>query len=152
MLKAWSFALTHGADRIVQMDAGGSHIAIESLSLLANGSQLVIGSRFLPDSRYYGRPWRALMSRAASFACSAKAGCRLTDWTSGFRAFTSDAIAYLLNFCDYKARMHGWQIEVLGKAIRSGMSIAEMPITYRAGESSFDLSVAREAFRAWRRL
>jgi hypothetical protein len=156
MLKAWSFALAHGAEMIVQLDAGGSHDPADAFNLSIQSrltdADVVVGSRFLGRSRYTGRPWRALMSKMAALACSAKAGHWLTDWTSGFRAFTGDAIAYLLNFCDYEAKMHGWQIEVLGKAIKSGMSIAEVPIIYRAGESSFDLSVAREAFRIWRRL
>jgi dolichol-phosphate mannosyltransferase len=156
VMDAWGAALDLGAEVIVQMDAGGSHESGHALalaqSLWRKEADLLIGSRFLPHSRYYGRPWRALMSRVAAAACSAKIGHWLTDWTSGLRAFTGDTIAYLLNFCDYEAAMHGWQIEVLEKAIKAGMAIGEMPIVYTAGESSFDWSVVREAFRVWRRL
>jgi glycosyltransferase involved in cell wall biosynthesis len=156
VMDAWSVALEEGAERIVQMDAGGSHDPGHALvlaqSLPRQGVDMVIGSRFLLHSLYYGRRWRALMSRVAAAACSIKAGRWITDWTSGLRAFTDDALFYLSNFCDYGARMHGWQIEVLGKAIKAGFSIAEVPIVYTAGASSFDCSVACEAFRAWRRL
>lgn len=156
VMRGWGYALAHGAERIVQIDAGGSHDPIHALPLVCSlwrqNVDILIGSRFLPDSLYYGRPWRAFMSRLAATACSLKTGRWITDWTSGLRAFTGDAIAYLLDFCDYEATMHGWQIEVLRNALEAGMSIAEAPITYRAGESSLDLSVAREAFRVWRRL
>lgn len=156
VMDAWGVALDLGAEWIVQMDAGGSHEPGHALALAQclqrREVDVLIGSRFLLHSRYYGRPWRALMSRLASLACSIKVGHWLTDWTSGLRAFRASAVDYLLNFCEYEARMHGWQIEVLAKAIKAGMAVDDLPIAYTAGESSFDLSVAREAFQIWRRL
>ena len=152
-MAAWRTALEGGATRLVQMDAGGSHQAEEANELLAIDADVVIGSRFLPGSRYVGRRWRAALSRLAAALCSVRIGGPwIADWTSGYRALTANAAYYLLNFCTYEARMHGWQIEVLGKVLRAGLSVAEVPITYVAGPSSFDLSVAREAFQAWRRL
>jgi len=48
--------------------------------------------------------------------------------------------------------MHGWQIDVLGQAIKMGYTVLEVPVSYRAGRSSFRLSTALEAVGAWRRL
>lgn len=152
MMDAWELALYHGAGRIIQMDAGGSHRPADALRFEGATADMVVGSRFLPESAYTGRPWRAAMSRAASVVCSIKTGRWVSDWTSGFRAFTADAALYLLHHQNYVARMHGWQIEVLGKVVQAGMSFIEAPIHYTAGESSFDLSVAREAFDVWRGL
>jgi len=151
VLHAWSEALRLGADRIVQLDAGGSHYVGDLWRLLSQKADMVIGSRFLPSSRYIGRPWRAALSRLAALACNARTGQRIGDWTSGYRAFTRGAVEQLL-LCPCHARMHGCQIEVLGHAIRLGMSIAEVPITYIANRSSFNWRAAREAFGVWSRL
>lgn len=151
LLHAWSEALRLGGDRIVQLDAGGSHYIGDLWRLLSQKADMVIGSRFLPSSRYIGRPWRAALSRLAALACNARTGQRIGDWTSGYRAFTRGAVEQLL-LCPCHARMHGCQIEVLGHAIRLGMSIAEVPITYIANRSSFNWRAAREAFGVWSRL
>ncbi len=151
LMDAWRHALINGADRIVQIDAGGSHSPIHAWELLNNPADLMIGSRFLHGSLYEGRPWRKWLSRLASAMCNLKTGGQLSDWTSGYRAFSAEAAWYLLG-AQFAARMHGWQIEVLGWALAAQFSIAEAPITYRAGESSFRLSTALEAFRAWRAL
>lgn len=154
LMNAWRHALQNGARAIVQLDAGGSHSPYyvrELLSMLGNDPRtMVIGSRFLRGSSYIGRPWRQAMSRLASAMCNARTGLRLSDWTSGYRAFSAHAAAGLLR--EYPAKMHGWQIDVLGQAIKMGYAVLEVPISYRAGQSSFRLSTALEAFRAWRRL
>jgi hypothetical protein len=92
-----------------------------------------------------------MLSRIASAMCNRKTGLGFTDWTSGYRTYTKEALSILLDQA-YDAEMHGWQIEVLYHAWKSGLSISEVPITYRAGRSSFNLGVALEAFRVWRNL
>lgn len=153
-MSAWRHALRNGARAIVQLDAGGSHSPDSAeglLNMLGNDPRtMVIGSRFLHGSRYTGRPWRRTMSRLASAMCNARTGLRLSDWTSGYRAFSAHAAAGLLR--PYPARMHGWQIDVLGQAIKMGYTVLEVPVSYRAGRSSFRLSTALEAVGAWRRL
>jgi len=144
--------MIRGADSIIQLDAGGSHDPAQALSLLRRliGVDMVIGSRFMPGAHYTGNPKRKAMSQLASLMCNIKTGRCITDWTSGYRAFRREAIEVLLH--DYQAKMHGWQIEVLGNALRVGLRVAEVPITYTAGQSSFNKGVAWEAFQAWRRL
>jgi len=155
LLHAWKTALDRGADRIVQMDAGGSHSPDElsrfSWRFSAPLADIVIGSRFMEYSRYKGDPRRERLSRLAARMCSLRTGIHISDWTSGYRVFSREAAERLLAQ-PYRARMHGWQIEVLGHAIRLGLSIREVPITYRAGESSFNWNAAREAYHVWLRL
>lgn len=159
--RAWAMALEAGCDPIVQLDAGGSHDPLDAVRLAqvleGLSVDLVIGSRFCVGARYVGNPTRAQLSRLAAALCNLKTGARFTDWTSGYRAFTRDALLALLWRDDvtpwtYRAQKHGWQIEVLDHARRCKMEIAESPITYRAGRSSFDLAAAREAFQVWGRL
>lgn len=151
--RAWRLALFCGAERMVQLDAGGSHDAADVPRLLAAldaGADMVIGSRFRRGSRYLGGPWhRPILSRLAAWACNlAQPGAQHTDWTSGYRAFTAAALRTLYAQPTH-ARMHGWQLEVLAHAGAAGLRIAEVPITYRAGRSSFGLKVAGEALLAW---
>jgi dolichol-phosphate mannosyltransferase len=149
LVRGWQLALEAGASRIVQIDAGGSHDVADLPRLLACRADLVIGSRFVRGAVYHGRPWRALASRVASLACSyAQSGASWHDWTSGYRVFSARAARYLADV-RYTATMHGWQIEVLARAGEAGIGIAEVPITYTAGASSFSPAVAHEAFMTW---
>lgn len=152
LVEGWRMALEAGSDAILQIDAGGSHDPGSAPVLVARleYADLVIGSRFCFGATYRGNKRRALMSRLAAAACNWRYGDgdALADWTSGYRAFTSGAIGYLAHQ-PYRAAMHGWQIEVLLHARRSGMKVLEAPITYLAGRSSFNRRVAREALRVW---
>lgn len=151
LMMGWREALRREATRVVQIDAGGSHVAADAAVMLACQEQynadLVIGSRFLSGSQYVvgtGNPWRPRLSRAAALACNLAVGAQFSDWTSGYRVFTAAALRVLKNTY-YTAKMHGWQIEVLARANAAGLRIAECPICYTAGRSSFDWRVAHEA-------
>lgn len=151
LLEGWKKALAMGATRIVQVDAGGSHDPADVAGLLeaAETAEVVIGSRFCPGARHTGNRKRALFSRLAALACNlAQPGARHSDWTSGYRVFSADAARRLLAQ-RYTARQHGWQIQVLAHAGALGLRIAEVPIRYRAGRSSFNRRVAWEAFMVW---
>lgn len=163
LVEGWRWALGEGALRVVQLDAGGSHFAGQALDLLdglgvarsgdrpQQGADLVIGSRFCAGARYEGNVRRMVLSRAAALACNLRYGHAITgvsDWTSGYRAFSAAALRKLARL-NYTATMHGWQIEVLLAARWLGMRIAEAPITYHGGRSSFNRRVAQEAFSVW---
>jgi dolichol-phosphate mannosyltransferase len=149
LLAAWRRALELGANRVLQIDAGGSHDPQDCATLLASNAEVVIGSRFIDGARYEGRPWRAVMSRAAAMACNmAQAGAHWQDWTSGFRCFSRRALVRLLK-PTYSAKMHAFQIEVLARAGEAGLSIEEVPITYTAGRSAFNWKVMNEAVGVW---
>jgi glycosyltransferase involved in cell wall biosynthesis len=158
LMRAWRRALRQGATCVVQVDAGGSHkpqdarLLADTLAVVQ--CDLVIGSRFRPGAVYdnqAGRRWRPAASRAAATACNLAIGAQYTDWTSGLRAFSPRAMNALLDY-PYLSRMHGWQIEVLGRAHSLGLRIVEQPIEYTAGRSSFNGKVASEAVNAWLQL
>jgi len=136
-----------GAERIAVMDAGGSHQPGDLPMLLMRDTDIVIGSRFCPGGKYQGRRWRAFCSRAMGLICSlSQRGPFIWDWTSGYRVYSAEAVKYLQGLT-YHAKMHGWQMEVLARAREAGMSIAEVPITYRAGGSSLKPGDILEAIR-----
>lgn len=151
LMAGWRQALDDGADRLLQIDAGGSHDPYEAHRLLGElvTHDMVIGSRFCPGAAYIGGVWwRPWASRLAACAFSAAHGGWRWDWTSGYRAFTANAARTLLAH-SYRATMHGWQAEVLAWAGGERMKIKEVPITYRAGRSSLNRKVAHEAIGVW---
>jgi glycosyltransferase involved in cell wall biosynthesis len=148
----WKAALQTPATEIVQMDAGGSHDPADIPALLAalSRADMVIGSRFANGGQYHGRPSRARASKLAAAALNFAAGKRhrFSDWTSGFRAWNCNALASLA-YLTYAQRMHAWQIEVLARAVRRNIKVAEVGINYTAGASSFRASMAFDAFGEW---
>jgi glycosyltransferase involved in cell wall biosynthesis len=83
------FAAERGYRSVVQVDADGQHDASEAARLLARlvdeELDLIIGSRFAAGYRV-GRGRRTVM-RLLSREISRRLGVRVTDTTSGFRAF-----------------------------------------------------------------
>lgn len=151
LMEGWRWALECGANAILQIDAGGSHDPAEAPRLLdgLGHADMVIGSRFCEGATYTGNRKRAAMSRLAAHMCNNRQiKPRFSDWTSGYRAFSRDAVAWLLEHPQSTA-MHSWQIEVLRDALRLHLRVVEVPITYRAGRSSFNRRIAHDAFRVW---
>jgi dolichol-phosphate mannosyltransferase len=135
--------------RFVAIDAGGSHNPADLPGLLRVDADIVIGSRFCPGGVYVGNPRRKIASRLAALMCRiAKRRPRLSDWTSGYRVYTRGAVGSLM-YHNYHSAGHAWQIEILTRAIRTGMKIKEAPITYTAGRSSLSMKTIDAAFMAW---
>ena len=152
LIETWREALRLGCQGMVQLDAGGSHDPRDALALISGLSHadIVIGSRFVPGAQYRGKPIRKCLSRIAAWACNRHSPVKLADWTSGYRAFSRRALLLLASL-PYEAKMHGWQIEVLFKALGLGLSVAEVPIVYYASRSTLDFQAALEAFWVWRK-
>lgn len=138
--------------RVVVIDAGGSHSpeAIPGM-LRLEAWDVVIGSRFVPGAAYHGNPRRAKASRAYSRLCSRRTGHDIKDWTSGYRVYSPRAVAAILARPP-AATMHGWQPQALAACLAAECVVGERPITYRAGRSSMNRKVAREAIGALRGL
>jgi len=153
LVEAWTRALMMSADRVVQLDAGGSHDPEDARRLLdaLNDTDMVIGSRFIERGLYLGRGWRAAGSKLAAKMLNFASHSHFTDWTSGYRAFNRKALIALTRI-NYWENMHPWQIEVLANALHKGFKIKEVPITYIAGSSSFKLNTLDRAFMEWLRL
>lgn len=153
LVEGWRWALGEGATAVVQLDAGKSHFPGSANRLLGRlaDADVVVGSRFRPQAMYMGSLRRQWMSRVAALACNLRyfhALSGISDWTSGYRAFSAQALRKLARM-NYTATMHGWQIEVLLACRWLGLQVAEAPITYLGGRSSFNRRVAKEAFGVW---
>lgn len=148
LIQAWRYAIEQGWERIVQIDAGGSHDPAQVDRLLTSGTDITIGSRFMPTSKYIGRRWRAIASRLVAGLLNWATHQKISDWTSGYRVFSRRALQALVNV-NYLTKMHTWQIEVLGEAVNKGLTVAEFPITYRVGDSSMKVKTALDLFTVY---
>ncbi|MEP6842927.1 MAG: polyprenol monophosphomannose synthase [Pseudolysinimonas sp.] len=149
-LAGFTWALAHGAEVVVECDADGSHQPEELPRLLAAlpDHDLVVGSRWVRGGRIVNWPLsRRLLSRGGSLYARALLRLRERDVTGGYRVFRADALRAIglgrvdsLGYC--------FQIEMLWRAERAGLRVAEVPITFveRAhGVSKMTGNIAGEA-------
>jgi dolichol-phosphate mannosyltransferase len=125
-------ALAIGAERVVQMDADGSHdpAAIPSLVEASEGHDLVIGSRYVGAGRVVNWPLhRQVLSRWANTYVRVVTGIGAHDVTSGFRCWTRAALDRL-PLDRVRSEGYGFLVEMTFLAVRVGCSVAEVPITF----------------------
>jgi dolichol-phosphate mannosyltransferase len=152
----YGHALTHGYDRLVQMDADLSHDprAVPGLLRALDDADLVLGSRYVPGGR--SERWsrhRVALSWAAIALARTLSGVPVRDITSGFRAFRRVTLE-VIEPETLTAAGFGIQVETTARAHRAGLRVREAPIVFRrrrAGTSKMDASVLWEWGRTvWR--
>ena len=96
----FKYAARNGYPIAIQFDGDGQHLAAEIPKLLAalqaQGTNMVIGSRFLDSQAGYRSTFlRRIGIRLFQGVNSLLIGQRVTDNTSGFRAYDQRAITFL---------------------------------------------------------
>lgn len=129
---AFKWAIEHGFDAVVEMDADLSHDPAMVPKLLDElvAADLVIGSRYIPGGRIenWGR-LRTSLSRAGNLYARAWLGFGVRDSTSGFRAYRTSVLAGA-NLAGIRSEGYAFQIEMTRRVHRSGGRIVEVPITF----------------------
>ncbi|MBD3379927.1 MAG: glycosyltransferase [Candidatus Omnitrophica bacterium] len=134
--RAFEYALSAGADIVVEMDADMSHdpLYIPDMLNKLETCDIVIGSRFIPggaDER--GSFLRRLISRSAKSLINLTLGIRVSDPTSGFRCFRRKALEQLAPSTLVSADPF-IVLEVLDRAVSAGLVIREVPVRFRERE------------------
>lgn len=121
-------ALERGADIIVNIDADGQYVPAEIERLigpiLSGEADIVIGNRqirklaFMPVSKKYGNLIGSWVVRGLS-------GAKVSDASSGFRAFSAEAAAHLNVFSPFT-----YTHETIIDAASKGLKIAQVPCTF----------------------
>jgi glycosyltransferase involved in cell wall biosynthesis len=134
------FAYRHGYDAAFQYDADGQHrpdqIEIITEPILQGQADMVLGSRFLKDGGYKVSIVRGFLMWLLKTLTSIAIRQRITDNTSGFRAYSRPAIEYMTKHCSYDYP----EIEAIIGLARSGYRFKEVPTSMRervAGKSMF---------------
>jgi glycosyltransferase involved in cell wall biosynthesis len=124
----FKYADRHGYDVAIQFDADGQHLAGEIEKLLAplrdGSADVVLGSRFLGLDSFRSTAARRLGIWVFYKVNSALVGQAITDNTSGFRAYSRRAIAFLADH--YPTDYPEPEAVVLLK--KHGFSLAEVPV------------------------
>lgn len=149
-LAGFGWALARDFDVIAEMDADGSHAPEELPRLLAglDGTDVVLGSRYVPGGRVYDWPWyRRWLSRGGNVYSRLALGVPIADLTGGFRAYRR-AVLEKVDLRTVSAQGYCFQVDLARRAVQAGFGVVELPITFvdrRHGTSKMTGSVVREA-------
>lgn len=152
--EGFAYALDHGADAIVQLDADLSHDPARIPALLAAlaDHDLAIASRYVPGGSMNIAWYRRWISSFGNVYIRLLLGWGIHDWSTGYKAWRSGVLRDLLA---QPAHGHGyaWLMEMTWRARRAGARIIELPLQFaerHAGTSKFSLTIALEDLRlAW---
>jgi len=135
------------ANIIVFMDAdlasNPEHVA-RLVDFIEKGAAIVIGSRYLKESKTRRSATRYVASRGFNWLVRNALGSKLTDHQCGFKAFRKDLVLPIIN--DVKERGWFWDTELLVRAQRKGLKIAEIPIEWKETPGS-RFNLLPDAFR-----
>jgi dolichol-phosphate mannosyltransferase len=144
------YALEHGYDLFVNMDADFSHHPRYLPALLAGmeHNDVMIGSRYVPGGGALHWPWpRRLMSSGVNALVRLLLRIPARDSSGGYRCYRVAKLRQT-NLDGLLSRGYSFQQELLYRCRRAGCAIGETPIVFenrRAGASKVNL---KEAFRS----
>ncbi|GIG36086.1 glycosyltransferase family 2 protein [Cellulomonas pakistanensis] len=133
MRAGYTYAMRHGYDLAVQVDADGQHDPREIPNLLARMDEeqadIVIGARFAGVGSYEARGPRRWSMRMLAAVLSRVCRTRLTDATSGFKLSNRRAITLFSG--NYPAEYLGDTVESLVIAARAGLVVRQVGVAMR---------------------
>ncbi len=144
------WALSQHYTYIVQMDADFSHDphTLPTLIHEAHNHDLVIGSRYIPNGNIQGwSPLRLAISKVGNLYASLCLNVPIHDLTGGFNVWSRKALYYVTQI-PLTSEGYGFQIELKYRAVKLGLSISEVPITFKdrtKGKSKMKTTTITEA-------
>lgn len=151
VLDGFKFALAGDYKLIAEMDADFSHNPKEFQSLInvSGDNTLVIGSRYLKESKIVG--WsiqRRVFSKLANFYANLILRIGINDYTNGYRVYGRGALEKL-DILKIKGIGYIVLSEISYQLFRKGVKFMEVPTLFvnrRRGVSNFSLKEIIEAF------
>ena len=147
-LEGFRQALKDGAEFIIEMDGGGSHLPKELpqfIEKLEEGYDCVWGSRFIKNGNISNLPlYRRILSSGGTFLANLVLGTKLADMTSGYEAFRRE-ILESMNLNNFLSTGHMYQTEM--RFYCRKFHTVEVPIHYIGGSSSLKFKSVTEALR-----
>ena len=144
-------AIRSGARVVVEMDADFSHNPTDLARLVGavrQGADVAVGSRYVPGGATPDWPLhRRMISQGGNLYARAMLGLPVRDATAGFKAFRAEALARL-PYRAARASGYGFQVEMAWRAHQQGLTVVEVPITFRdreVGTSKMGPSIVAEA-------
>ncbi len=135
-LAGFAWGLEHGYDKLVEMDADGSHHPeyLPWMLELADTNDLVLGSRWVPGGQVENWPWyREVLSRGGNLYTRLALGIAVRDATGGFRVFTRAALERI-ELAGIASKGYCFQVDLCWRALEAGLRVVETPITFTERE------------------
>ncbi|MEM2123117.1 MAG: polyprenol monophosphomannose synthase [Candidatus Bathyarchaeia archaeon] len=145
-------------DIIFTMDGDLSHdpaFIPKFLTEISKGFDIVVGSRRIKGGKVIG--WglrRRMTSWTANTLGRLLAGVKVSDLTSGYRAYKKEVLRKL-NLKALDSKGYAFQLEILFEALKHGLRVGAVPIVFRdrtKGASKLGLKEIIEFFRISLRL
>jgi dolichol-phosphate mannosyltransferase len=152
-LAGFAWALERGYDVLVEMDADGSHQPEQLRTLLAAlaDADVVLGSRWVPGGSVVNWPiHRKALSIGGNAYVRVLLGMPISDATGGFRAYRASALR-AVDLHDVASQGYCFQVDLIWRAIRAGLSVIEVPITFverTIGDSKMSRDIVVESLRS----
>lgn len=150
-LQAFQRGLDEGYERFFEMDTDMSHdprYLADFVRELDRGADVVVGSRNVPGGGVEG--WglgRHVLSKGGSLYSRLILGVGVRDLTTGYKAFSRKALV-AIDLANVGSNGYSFQIEMTFRAIRRGLRVVEVPITFvdrRVGQSKMSRRIFTEA-------
>ena len=155
-LAGFTWALDHNYSHVFEIDADFSHNPKDLSRLLAatDDADIALGCRWMPGGGVSGWPWsRLALSRFGNLYARLILGVSYRDLTGGFKCFRREALQ-ALGLEKIRSVGYGFQIETTWRALKSGLSVTEVPIHFTdrtVGVSKMSGQTFREALvLVWR--
>lgn len=125
------YALEHGYDGVLTMDADFSHHPryIPALLDAAQSADLVIGSRYVPGGEVRYPFHRRFLSKTANLVARTALGLRARDCTAGFRLYRTEVLQYV-PIDTIRSNGYSFLVEMLNEVQRRGFRVCEVPIIF----------------------
>lgn len=138
--------LKHAQDEVVVTMDAENHDPREIPLLLEQTGEfdIVVGSRFMAESRVSLDAHRLASTKIANRIVRNALNLPVRDTSSGFRAYRKKILDEILSD-DYRTQYFSIQVELLEKARTRGARLGEVGVTYlrrQAGESKFNFKPA----------
>jgi dolichol-phosphate mannosyltransferase len=147
----FSHALGAGAGYVIEMDSDFSHDPADLPRLLERArtsADVVLGSRYVRGGgvENWSRRRRAVSRAGCTYARSVL-GVGIHDLTGGFKCFRAEAL-HAIDYATVRSQGYAFQVELTWRALRKGLRVEEIPITFRErreGQSKMTGRIAAEA-------
>lgn len=149
-LAGFAWALEHGYDAMVEMDADGSHRPEHLPRMLeaAAEADLVIGSRYVSGGRVVNWPAnRKAISMVGNVYIKVILGMPVNDATAGYRVYRAETLR-TIGLENVQSAGYVFQTDLTVRTVRAGLRVLEVPITFierEIGDSKMDGDVLRES-------